>query len=79
MRETNCSGMIRTSTKLQRAQHMHWVCHICIHANERATACADTPRLIYSIIPLYYMYEKGAWRLVDQKRYAAQPSYFLTG
>ena len=79
VRETNCSGMIRTSTKLQRAQHVHRVCCICIHANEPATAWEDTPRLIYSIIPLYYMYEKGAWRLVDQKRYAARPSNFVTG
>ena len=77
--ETNCSGMIRTSSKLQRAQDVHRVCHICIHSNEPATAWADKPRLIYCIITLYYMYDKDAWRLVDQKRYAARPSYFLTG
>ena len=32
--------------KLQRAQRMHRVCRIRIHANEPATAWADPPRLI---------------------------------
>ena len=45
-RETNCSGMLRTSFKLQRAQRVHLVCRILIHANEPATAWPDPPRLI---------------------------------
>ena len=45
-RETNCSGMLRTSSKLQRAQRVHRECRIRIHANEPATARADPPRLI---------------------------------
>ena len=45
-RETNCSGMLRTSSKLQRAQRMHRARRIRIHANEPATAWADPPRLI---------------------------------
>ena len=45
-RETNCSGMLKTSTKLQRAQRIHRACRIRIHANEHATAKADPPRLI---------------------------------
>ena len=45
-RETNCSGMLRTSSKLQPAQRVYRACHIRIHANEPATAWADTPRLI---------------------------------
>ena len=77
--ETNCCGMIRTSSKLQRAQRVHWACRICIHANEPATAWADTPRVIYCIIPLYDVYENGTWRLVDQKLYAARSSNFETG
>ena len=77
--ETNCCGMIRTSSKLQRAQRVHRACRICIHANEPATAWADTPKLIYCIIPLYYVYENGAWRLVDQKRYAERSLNFETG
>ena len=40
-RETNCSGMLRTSSKLQRAQRVHRECRIRIHANEPATAWAD--------------------------------------
>ena len=31
-RESNCSGMFRTSSKLQRAQHVHVACRIRIHA-----------------------------------------------
>ena len=45
-RETNWSGMLRTSSKLQRAQHVHRACRVFIHANEPATALADLPRLI---------------------------------
>ena len=45
-RETNCSGMLRTSTKLQRAQRLHRESHIRIHANEPATTWADQPRLL---------------------------------
>ena len=45
-RETNCSGMLRTSSKLQRAQRVHRACSIGIHANEPATAWADPPRLM---------------------------------
>ena len=43
-RETNCSGMLRNSSKLQRAQRMHRACRIRIHANEPATAWADPHR-----------------------------------
>ena len=45
-RETNCSGMLRTYSKLQRAQRVHRACRIRIHANEPATAWADPPKLI---------------------------------
>ena len=45
-RETNSSGMLKTSSKLQRAQRGHWACRIRYHANEPATAWADQPRLI---------------------------------
>ena len=45
-RGTNCSGMLRTSSKLQRAQRVHLVCRMRIHANEPATAWADSPKLI---------------------------------
>ena len=45
-RETNCSGMLKTSSNIQRAQRMHRACRIRIHANEPATAWADPPRLI---------------------------------
>ena len=45
-REANCSGMLRTSSKLQRAQRVYRACRIRIHANEPATAWADPPRLI---------------------------------
>ena len=45
-RETNCSGMLRTSSKLQRAQRVHRACRIRIHANEPATALAVPPKLI---------------------------------
>ena len=45
-RETNYSGILRTSSKLQRAQRLHRACSIRIHANEPATAWADLTRLI---------------------------------
>ena len=45
-RETNCSDMLRTSSKLQRAQRVHRACHTRIHANDPATAWADPLRLI---------------------------------
>ena len=45
-RETNCSGMLKTSSKLQRAKRVHRTCRIRIHANEPATAWADLPKLI---------------------------------
>ena len=45
-RETNCSGLLRTSTKLQRAQRVHQESRISIHATEPATTWADQPRLL---------------------------------
>ena len=45
-RDRNCSGMLKTSSELQRAQRMHRACGIRIHANEPATAWAYPPRLI---------------------------------
>ena len=45
-RETNSSGMLKTSSKLESAQRMHRACRMRIHANEAATAWADPPRLI---------------------------------
>ena len=45
-RETNYSGMLRSSAKLQRAQRVHRRCRIRIHANELAIAWAHPPRLI---------------------------------
>ena len=42
-RETNFSGMLRSSSKLQRAQRVHRTCRIRIHANDPATAWADPP------------------------------------
>ena len=45
-RETNCSGMLRTSSKLLRAKRVHRACRICIHANEFAAAWPDQPTLI---------------------------------
>ena len=77
-RETNCSGMLRTSSKLQLAQHVHRVCSIHIHANEPATAWPDPPRLIQCIIPHCITgIERGVFRLVDQKWYAPRPSNFV--
>ena len=49
-RESNCSGMFRTSSKLQRAQRVHVAYRIRIHANEPATARADTPTAMIRII-----------------------------
>ena len=48
--ESNCSGMFRTSSKLQRAKHVHVACRIHIQANEPATAWADTPTAVIIII-----------------------------
>ena len=45
-RETNCSGMLRTSSKLQRAQREHRACRIRIHASEPVAAWVDPRRLI---------------------------------
>ena len=45
-RETNWSGMLRTFSKLQRAQRVHKACRIRIHAHEPATAWADPPKFI---------------------------------
>ena len=45
-RETNYSGMLRNSSKLQRAQRVHQASHVHIHVNELATEWADPPRLI---------------------------------
>ena len=45
-RETNRSGMLRTSSKLQRALRVHRVCRKRIHANEPVTAWADPAKLI---------------------------------
>ena len=45
-RGTNCSGMLKTSSKLQRAQRVHRACRIRLHANELTTAWADPPKLI---------------------------------
>ena len=39
-------------SKLQRAQRVHVACRIRIHANEPATAWADTPTAIIIIIIL---------------------------
>ena len=44
-RETNYSGMLRTSSNFQRAQRVHRAFRIRINANEPATAWADPPRL----------------------------------
>ena len=45
-RETNCSGMLRTSSKLQCAQRAHRACRKRIQAIEPATEWADPPKLI---------------------------------
>ena len=45
-RETNCSGIVRTSSRLLRGQRMHRTGRICIHANELAAAWPDPPTLI---------------------------------
>ena len=37
-RETNCSGMLRTPSRLLRAQRVHRACRIFVHANELAAA-----------------------------------------
>ena len=45
-RETNCSGMLRTSSSLLRAQRLHRAYCICVHANELAAVWPDPPTLI---------------------------------
>ena len=35
-RETNCTGMLRKSSRLLRAQRVHRACRICVDANELA-------------------------------------------
>ena len=50
MRESNCSGMFRTSSELQRAQRVHVACRIRIHANEPSTVRTDTPTAMIIII-----------------------------
>ena len=49
-RDSNCSGMFRTSSKLQRAQCVHVAFRMGIHANEPSTAWADTPTAMIIII-----------------------------
>ena len=44
-RETNCSGMLRTSSRLLRAQCVHLACRICVHANELAAAWPEQSTL----------------------------------
>ena len=45
-RETNYSGMLKTSSRLLRAQRVHRVCRICVHADEIAAAWPHPPTLI---------------------------------
>ena len=45
-RETNCSGILRASSSLLRAQRVHRESFICVHANELAAAWPDPPTLI---------------------------------
>ena len=44
--ETNCSEMLKTSSRLLRAQRVHRACRICVHADELAAAWPDPPTLI---------------------------------
>ena len=44
-RETNCSGMLRTFSRLLRAQRVHRTYRICVHANELAAAWPDLATL----------------------------------
>ena len=51
-RETNCSGMLRTSSKLLRAKRVHHACRICIHTNELVVE-----KSFYGLFPtLYYRF-----------------------
>ena len=55
-RETNCSGMLRTSSRLLRAQCVQQACRICVHANDLAVAWPDPPtlvNLVYNTTVLY--------------------------
>ena len=45
-RETNCSEMLSTSSRLLRAQRVHRACCICVRANDLAAAWPDPPTLI---------------------------------
>ena len=45
-RETNCSGMLKTSCKLQRAQRVHRACRMRIHANEVCNCMARHAQII---------------------------------
>ena len=45
-RETNCSGMLRNTSMILRAQRVHRACRICVHTNELAAAWPDPPTLI---------------------------------
>ena len=42
-RETNRSGMRRTSSRLLRAQRVQRACRTCVHANELTAAWPDPP------------------------------------
>ena len=45
-RETNCSVMLKTSSRLLRAQRVHRASRKCVHANELAAAWPDPLTLI---------------------------------
>ena len=45
-RETNYSGMLRTSSRLLRPQRMHRACRIYVYANEPAAAGPDPATVI---------------------------------
>ena len=49
-RETNCSGMLRTSSRLLRAQRVLRACRICHHAHELAAAWPDLPTLMLPLL-----------------------------
>ena len=45
-RETICSGMLMTSSRLLRAERVLRACRICVHTNEPAAAWPEPPSLI---------------------------------
>ena len=49
-RETYCSGMLRTSSRILRAQRVDRACRIYVHANELAAEWPDLPTLIQSSV-----------------------------